>query len=308
MNQIDAQAADWAARTDGAALSAEDQARLQTWLAQDARHAGAFARAQALSVAYEHLHRPARSAGGVSDARIDRRRLLWGGGLAAAGVAGAALGVGVFAAPQTAYATGVGETARLDVGDRGEVVLDAVGRATVRRPIARAPRIDLLEGDLSVEAAGRLMLRCEGVLLSTTDAVLALSQRGDFAVLSVETGRVSTQSGGRELIIGPAQSVRLENGRVDKPVRIEAADWTRATAWRSGLVALEGETLAEATAMFARYSDTPIHIADAAASRRRVAGLFDARDPVGFAEAAAATTGLTLTRTAQGVTLSTPLE
>ena len=62
---------------------------------------------------------------------------------------------------------------------------------------------------------------------------------------------------------------------------------SRELAWRSGQIALEGETLAEAAQIFARYSSTRIEIDDPAVGREEITGLFAANDPVRFAEAAA---------------------
>ena len=52
-HQIDAEAADWAARLDRGLPSAEDQAALQGWLDGDARALGAFGRMRALALASE---------------------------------------------------------------------------------------------------------------------------------------------------------------------------------------------------------------------------------------------------------------
>ena len=55
-------------------------------------------------------------------------------------------------------------------------------------------------------------------------------------------------------------------------------------AWQDGHIAFEGESLAEAAAEFARYSDTRIIIDDPALAQEEIAGLFKATDPVGFAQ------------------------
>lgn len=65
-NQIDAVAADWAARVDAAPLSAEEDAVLEAWLDEDPRHLGAFAKACAISV---HSER-ARALGTEFDAAL----------------------------------------------------------------------------------------------------------------------------------------------------------------------------------------------------------------------------------------------
>ena len=52
---IDAAAAAWAARLDGASLSAEEGLALETWASADARRRGALARALAITSYLDHL-------------------------------------------------------------------------------------------------------------------------------------------------------------------------------------------------------------------------------------------------------------
>src|ERR1700744_2441366 len=92
-HQIDAEAADWAARLDRGLLSAEDQAALQGWLDGDARALGAFGRMRALALASER----ARALGPDFDPAsfepatyVPRRRILQvGGAIAAVALIGA---------------------------------------------------------------------------------------------------------------------------------------------------------------------------------------------------------------------------
>lgn len=65
---------------------------------------------------------------------------------------------------------------------------------------------------------------------------------------------------------------------------VPTAQMHRQMAWHSGQLAFEGETLAQAAAEFARYSDIRIVIEDPALAREEIAGLFKATDPVGFAQ------------------------
>jgi transmembrane sensor len=65
---------------------------------------------------------------------------------------------------------------------------------------------------------------------------------------------------------------------------VPVAQLHRQMAWQKGQIAFEGETLAQAAAEFARYSDTRIVIDDPALAKEEIAGLFKATDPVGFAQ------------------------
>ena len=72
---------------------------------------------------------------------------------------------------------------------------------------------------------------------------------------------------------------------VAKPV--ETAEVGRELAWRVGRIAFHGETLGEAAAEFARYSDVRIQIDDPGIADQRVTGLFVSTVPIGFANAVA---------------------
>ena len=77
-----------------------------------------------------------------------------------------------------------------------------------------------------------------------------------------------------------------------QPQIVDADELNRDLAWRDGRIAFEAETLAEAAAVFARYSDIRIVIDDPAVSSKKITGLFTANDPISFAKAAAGSLGL----------------
>ena len=68
---------------------------------------------------------------------------------------------------------------------------------------------------------------------------------------------------------------------------VETVEVGRELAWRVGRIAFHGETLGEAAAEFARYSDIRIQIDDPALANEKVTGLFVSADPVGFSQAVA---------------------
>jgi transmembrane sensor len=68
---------------------------------------------------------------------------------------------------------------------------------------------------------------------------------------------------------------------------VGAAAVGRALAWRIGRIAFHGETLGQAAAEFARYSDIHIRIDDPEVANEKVTGLFVSTDPIGFAKAIA---------------------
>ncbi len=115
INDIDRQAAEWAAKSDGGLMAAADKAALETWLAADSRHLGAYTKACAVLVQIERM--------GAANALADhvlphpavqtwRRRAVLGGGVAAGLVALAFTAqVGWRALQQQTYATNAQQAA-----------------------------------------------------------------------------------------------------------------------------------------------------------------------------------------------------
>jgi transmembrane sensor len=94
----------------------------------------------------------------------------------------------------------------------------------------------------------------------------------------------------------PAQAVRavantrtltIQAQSVIAATAVDPSEVQRELAWQNGRLAFEGQSLSEAVAEFARYSDTRIIIADPSLGKEEIAGLFRATDPVGFAETVA---------------------
>src|SRR5262245_35347650 len=89
--RIDEQAARWTVRTDAGALDENERRQLEAWREQDARHRGAYARAQAGWTDLGRLTSMAGEPGRFLPAtrRFDRRLFL-AAGVAALAVAGVA--------------------------------------------------------------------------------------------------------------------------------------------------------------------------------------------------------------------------
>src|SRR5262249_36293797 len=112
-HDIDRAAAEWAARMDRAALTADQASELETWMAADPRRRGAFLRARALALHSESARALGRdynpkTFGGRADSNPSRRNFLgWGTGLAASIAVATVAGLNL-QAPE-AYATERGE-------------------------------------------------------------------------------------------------------------------------------------------------------------------------------------------------------
>jgi len=133
---------------------------------------------------------------------------------------------------------------------------------------------------------------------------------GDGPVdILVHQGRIEVEpaeTGGGGLVMGA--NTRLSISASEPTIRIAVApqpvppnDVTRDLAWRQGKIAFEGETLAQAAAAFARYSDTHVVIADPALARETITGLFAANDPAGFGQAIAGVFGVPVSNRSEAV-------
>ncbi|PZT99000.1 MAG: hypothetical protein DI624_06495 [Brevundimonas sp.] len=303
---IEAEAAQWVARSDRGPLSAPDQARLDEWLAGDSRRLGAYARLSALFwrtergevLAYDDTAAAGRRTWAVrlvekTRSGMDRRRLLMGGGMAAAATAtvgGLALWGG---SGGTAYATTLGEVRRIPLGERVTATLNT---DTALRS-KRAGQIELMKGEalfeVGAEDALPFRLNIRDVDVQTGGAVFAVRRFADGGLgLWVRQGMLRLDHRKKKFAptrVSEGFSVRLA-GALDaslevSPITPEAMG--RILAWREGELAFADDTLAFAAAEFARYGGPPIVIADPQLGRSAISGWFPARDPAAFATAAA---------------------
>lgn len=307
---IDRAAAEWVARLDSGALTPDQQAELERWLAEDSRCLGAFARARALFVSEEIAEAiEAPRASLVSP--VTRRGFL---AAMAAGVAGAAFFVSrQDHGPVMEYASDVGEIRAISLEDGSKLTLntDSLVSVEYRR---HSRLVKLLRGEAYFEVAKNP----ERPFIVQGPAAQARAVGTAYSVrLGDEAGRMQVRvTSGRVAVEPPpsalADSLRLstiaDNGAYLDPnqeadvrvvkdgpykgqVQVSIKDVTpdrveRSLMWREGLLSFEGETLAEAIEEFSRYSHQKI-ILQGTVARERVSGLFSATDPAGFSRAIA---------------------
>lgn len=302
--EIDAAAAAWAARIDSGLLSNEEEKQLETWMAADDRRRGAFMRMRAVA-----LHSERAKALGTSydpedfvvpselpQPTVTRRRMLWMGGSAVAACAVVAAGLSVgMGAGATVYDTRRGEVRVITLEDGTVITLNTSSRIKVKYAKERR-LVRLEEGEALFDVAkdkarpfiveaGSTAVRAVGTSFTVkriaSKPVEILVREGVIEVTrpnSVKPMRMAANT----RITAPESNAQLS------PVAIAPEEVTREIAWKSGQIAFEGETLANAAEAFGRYSDTRIIIDDPAVGREEITGLFTANDPVSFARAAAA--------------------
>jgi transmembrane sensor len=307
--EIDKQAADWAARRDFRILNPEEEREFESWLAADIRHLGAYGRAEAVLARVERLHSAAVAdpASSVADApRWTRRRAVFIGS-AAAGFAGlAAIGKVAWESvrpssshPEEYFATAIGQTHEVRLADGSVMTLNTSTKATVRFT-DETREIHLLQGEALFDVAKNK--RRPFIVTAGDTKVRAIGTSFTVSMLPARPILVLVREGVIELQrTAMAAPVRASaNVQVLAPpnapiatVAIPQAQVQRDLAWQFGKIAFDNQPLQEAAEEFARYSDVRIIVAPEVAGRT-ITGMFVSSDPVGFAKAAAAVLKLRL--------------
>jgi transmembrane sensor len=193
----------------------------------------------------------------------------------------------------SAYATTEGEMRMVSLGDATTVTLNTDTRIEVYDDEEQR-RIHLVRGEVLIEGAGTvpILVEVDGKHLQALAATFAVRN------LDGQTPQVLVQDG--SVVLAEAThspSISLPPNTAASLLQGEEREWQlralpfgqmgRELAWREGKIALQGETLAEAVAMYARYSDTRIVIADPDLAHVPVTGLFAVNNPLGFSYAVA---------------------
>ncbi|HWU49213.1 MAG TPA: FecR domain-containing protein [Asticcacaulis sp.] len=287
MSRIDDEAAAWVARRASGRMDDDAEARFAAWHEADARHQGAFLRAEATWLTLGQAQ-------GLSLATRTRkpgmtRRLLLTG--AAAASISALVGVGLWRA-QTRLSTKRGELRNVPLQDRSLATINTDSQIAVAMT-SRARHVELVKGEAwfqvaknpeapFVVAAGDVRVRAVGTAFS----VRRHDHGADVLVTEgvVETWRASAPDQRTQLNAGDSAFVPFAGAAMVK-VAYQPAEVTRKLAWREREIILRQETLSDAAAEFNRYNDVQIVIADPALGQERLVGGFSTDQPDSFARA-----------------------
>jgi transmembrane sensor len=295
-NDIDRQAAEWAARADER-LSGAERAELDAWLAADARHLGAYAKASAVLVQVERMRATSAHSDYVLPRPAPSRRSLMFGGAMAAGLAAVTLAT-TFAWPylqQQTYATGFGESRVVALDDGSVVTLNTDSKVVVRYSSSRRD-VTLVHGealfDVAKNKARPFVVAVRDVAVRAVGTSFAVrSLEGEPVHVVVREGVVELKR--PETPVAPPVMLKAGGLAVipaNAPIGVRllsAGAIDHELAWKGGRIAFEDETLIAAAREFSRYSTTRIVINDPETAQRTVTGLFVANDPIGFARAVA---------------------
>jgi transmembrane sensor len=228
--------------------------------------------------------------GGASSAPRKRARLA----LAASILIALVGGLTWLYSQRGVYTTGLGERRALTLQDGSVVTLDA--RSRIRVNYRDSVRLIALERgqarfDVARDATRPFRVRAGEqtvVALGTqfnvelvAGNVLVSMIEGHVAVTKDDvSGEASRQASTIELRAGEGLRVRADGQAIVAP----KIDIDRATAWQSGKMVFDGESLSNAAERFNRYSRRRIEV-DPSIASLGISGVFNAGDPDAFIEA-----------------------
>lgn len=307
-NVYDAAAFLWVERLSQGPLKPEDQSRFDAWLADDVRHAGAYARAAAASA---YLDRASALGAGfivqpsAPDPILNRRTLLASGGAIAASVG---VGAVIWRAGLVSdrLRTEKGEVRRATLTEGSAVTLNT-DTVVLPRFDARMRRVVLDRGealfDVVADPERPFIVRANDVEVQAigTSFTVRVLDSGAVAV-AVREGVVEVRRPSAKplrLTVGLSTVAAVEGPLVATQLPPQAAE--QIASWRDGRLDLTGLSLSEAAAEYARYSHQRILVADPLVGRLTVTGMYSTADPEGFARAAALSLGLRTSPTTEGL-------
>lgn len=325
--EIDDIAAAWVARGDAGSLNPEEIRELQAWQAADPRHLGAFVRAQAI---YIHTERAAAlgskfgadvtanvAAAPQDLLRVSRRHLIWSGASAAAAAGIGAVALRTLYVPTARFATLRGEIRTVPLDDGSVMMLNTASSVAVG--YTRSNReIELFEGEVLFDVA--IDVHRPFRVTSGGTEVVARGTQFSIRHLAAEPTTILVEEG----VVDVSQKTGQDVHSAQLTAHMRAISLPAAAggglvttsldpsvvesemAWRQGMLAFRGTTLADAVRQFDRYGDSKIVIADPVVGSIPITGLFSAYRPTDFIETIALTLSLRLERNASGVVVRRP--
>lgn len=301
------EASRWVVRFDDVNWDERDVRRFRRWLAKSAENRAAYKEISRTWDNFEMIAKlggPEDIAANDSPPRKPSRRAL----LAGLGAGAIALGAGSYIAlrPDEARAveTGIGEIRTITLADSTRVILNAATKLDIGERWARLRagealfeiasgavpfRIRTSEGEVITDA-GTILVKVLGAGIRTTviagsaTAARGLLVGGDRVDASAET----------EFTLGAPDLAAST---------IAAPRIAQRTMWREGMLAFDGETLAEATADIGRHTGERFAFADPALAELTIGGLIEARDLDAFLRLLDSNLAVSATRQEDGVIL-----
>lgn len=301
-----ATAAAWRVRLTEAGL--ESSAALEAWLAEDAANEAAWRQVAApWNLLSEHAtipevmaaRRAALARAGTQSASDSRSGAVRWFALAAGVIAAVAITLWWWNASPAEYGTESGERRVVTLEDGSKVSLDSNSLVQVRYS-GDARHLKLARGqarfDVAHQARRPFVVDAGDRTVVATGTSFNIDLRESQVVVTLIEGHVIVTSRAPRLPAvaqpkSPAPAVRLEAGEtltasIDTvaPPRIEKAQLDTVTAWESGRLIFDNETLAAVVDRIGRYSGQRIVIADSHVAQLRISGVFNVGDVTTFVD------------------------
>ncbi|WP_249139789.1 FecR family protein [Bradyrhizobium japonicum] len=280
----------WVQRIDSGHATSADAETLQRWCAASPEHAAAFA---AASGVWRDIRRagasiPRSQFEALPVRKTSRpvldRRLVLGGGLAAAAAACVAVAnppLGLWPSLRELnadYRTAVGEQRQVRPAENVSVRLNTQTSIAVHPADGEGDRLELLAGQALFEtvASARplVVLAADGRSTGSHARFDVRRMNGPAgAVVSVACfdGEVRIERNDDSAILRPAQSVRYDANGVG---RVAAIDAEAESAWQRGIVLFRATPLADVVEEVNRYRAGRIVLVNASLAQRPVSGRF----------------------------------
>lgn len=282
--EIEEQAAKWAARRDSDDWSAQEQAQLEEWLAQSTSHRVAYLRLQSVWRRADRL--AALSQPSLAHAQPKPRKVIRRASYAvAASIALTAMvSVTVYVHSRgSTYSTGVGGRQTVPLADGSRLELNT--RTSVRTEVdaeSRTVWLDRGEAYFEIEhdATRPFVVHAGDRKVTVLGTKFSVRRDGDQLEVAVVEGRVQVDDA-RLLTSRPPAIVEGGDILLAQPSATLVATHApamvaRELSWRQGLLIFENSTLAEAVAEFNRYNEVELVIADQHTGELRIGGVFEA--------------------------------
>jgi transmembrane sensor len=300
---VEKQAAIWLADRDRDDWTAEDQARLDGWLAQSPAHEIAYWRLETAWARTERLAALRRPAQMSSDNAPARRSVLARIAVAIGLVAVAGLLAGSYFSrgKEQIFATGIGGHKRVMLADGSlvelntDTVLRIVSGGTTRKAFldrgeayfkiahdANRPFVVFAGDHRVIDVGTAFVVRRDPQRLEVT----LLEGRARFESLGSAASKAVDLTPGDEIVATTDRTAHAH-----KPLAALAND----LGWRHDVLVFDGTTLADAAAEFNRYSRVKLVIADTKVARLTINGTFRTNNLQAFVDATQVVLGINVT-------------
>ncbi|MHB8285361.1 MAG: FecR family protein [Caulobacteraceae bacterium] len=188
-----------------------------------------------------------------------------------------------------AYATATGERRSVRLPDGTVVELNTHSRIIVRYS-GRRRAIRLVRGEAVFHVAKDprpFLVQTRAADVDTQHADVDVRLAGQSTRLSVQAGHALAQPLGTTAgsVTMAANEIAVFGPAGIIVQKVSADDMDRALAWRRGVIALNGDTLADAVEELNRYNRRKIKVADPSIASLHLGGYFNVDDVEGFADA-----------------------